>query len=131
MVLLFSWYQVQQEDAINCGSSARTAGIMCANEDQIRRQGRWTNTTINGAYFTSLPRKTMRLMAGFPTNGRSFYFARAALTHLPASARSCSRRSTNGMTDKELDNNNPIQPTVAANAFVQMIMMLRKKTRCL
>ncbi|SAM01093.1 hypothetical protein [Absidia glauca] len=29
---------------------------------------------------------------------------------------------------KELspDNNNPIQPTVAANAFVQVIMMLRK-----
>jgi hypothetical protein len=24
------------------------------------------------------------------------------------------------------DNNNPIQPTVAANAFVQVIMMLRK-----
>jgi hypothetical protein len=32
---------------INCGSSARMAGNVCANVDQIRRQGRWNNTTIN------------------------------------------------------------------------------------
>ncbi|SAM02877.1 hypothetical protein [Absidia glauca] len=38
---------------INCGSSARMAG----NVDQIRRQGRWNNTTINGAYLTNLPRE--------------------------------------------------------------------------
>ncbi|SAL97749.1 hypothetical protein [Absidia glauca] len=33
---------------------------------------------------------------------------------------------------KELcpDNDDPIQHTVAANAFVQVIMMLRKTTRC-
>ncbi|SAM09567.1 hypothetical protein [Absidia glauca] len=53
------------------------------------------------------------------------------LTHLPGSARSCSRRSTNGMTDwrkkkLSLDNNDPIQPTIAVIAFVQVIMMLRK-----
>ncbi|SAL97222.1 hypothetical protein [Absidia glauca] len=55
------------------------AGIVCANEDHIRRQGRWNNTTINGAYLTNLPRELMRSMADFPTDGRFFYLARAAL----------------------------------------------------
>jgi hypothetical protein len=64
---------------INCGSSARMAGNVCANVDQIRRQGRWNNTTINGAYLTNLPRELVRSMAGFPTYGRFFYLARAAL----------------------------------------------------
>jgi hypothetical protein len=70
-------------------------------------------------------------MADFFTNGQFFHLARVALTHLLASARSCSRRSTNDMTDwraKELspDNSDHIQPTAAANAFVQVIIMLRK-----
>ncbi|SAL94752.1 hypothetical protein [Absidia glauca] len=78
--------------------------------------------------FDHLP-EMIRSVAGFPAHGRSFYLARAA--HLPASARSCSRRSTKDMTDwwqKKLsaDNNNPIQPAFAANVFVQVIMMLRK-----
>ncbi|SAM00958.1 hypothetical protein [Absidia glauca] len=64
---------------INCGSSARMAGNVCANVDQIRRQGRWNNITINGAYLTNLPRELVRLMAGFPAYGRFFYLARAAL----------------------------------------------------
>ncbi|SAL99113.1 hypothetical protein [Absidia glauca] len=37
---------------INGGSSARMAGNVCANVEQIRRHGRWTSTTINGAYLT-------------------------------------------------------------------------------
>ncbi|SAM01774.1 hypothetical protein [Absidia glauca] len=54
---------------INCGSSARMAGNVCANVDQMRRQGRWNNTTINGAYLTSLLRESVQSMAGFPTYG--------------------------------------------------------------
>ncbi|SAM05315.1 hypothetical protein [Absidia glauca] len=55
------------------------AGNVCANVDQIRRQGRWDNRTINGAYLTNLPREEVRSMAGFLKNGRFFYLARAAL----------------------------------------------------
>ncbi|SAL97950.1 hypothetical protein [Absidia glauca] len=53
------------------------------------------------------------------------------LTHLPASARS-SPRSTNGMTDWRQKNSALTTTilfnlhTVAANAFVQVVMMLRK-----
>jgi hypothetical protein len=64
---------------INSGSSARMADNVCANMNQIRRQGRWNNTNIIGAYLTNVPRKLVRSMAGFPTYGRFFYLARAAL----------------------------------------------------
>ncbi|SAM09572.1 hypothetical protein [Absidia glauca] len=64
---------------INCGSSARMAGNVCANVDQIRSEGPWNNITINGAYLTNLPRELLRSMAGFPTYARFFYLARAAL----------------------------------------------------
>ncbi|SAM02544.1 hypothetical protein [Absidia glauca] len=64
---------------INCGSSARMAGNVCANVEQIRRQDRSNSTTMNGAYLTNLSRELMRSMAGFPTYGRFFYLARAAL----------------------------------------------------
>ncbi|SAM00923.1 hypothetical protein [Absidia glauca] len=49
-----------QNTQINCGLSARMAGNVCANVDQIRRQGRWNNTTINGAYLTNLSREFVR-----------------------------------------------------------------------
>jgi hypothetical protein len=64
---------------INCGSSSRMAGNVCANVDQIRRQGRWNNITINGAYLTNLRRELVRSTAGFLTYGRFFDLARAAL----------------------------------------------------
>ncbi|SAL99148.1 hypothetical protein [Absidia glauca] len=51
------------------------------------------------------------------------------LTHLPVSARSYSRAIDewhDRLLAKEFSPNNPIQPTTAANAFVQVIMMLRK-----
>ncbi|SAM08113.1 hypothetical protein [Absidia glauca] len=58
----------------------------------------------------------------------SFILHVPPLTHLPATARSCSQRSANEMTvaAKELSPGDPIQSTVAENAFVQVIMMLRK-----
>ncbi|SAL95957.1 hypothetical protein [Absidia glauca] len=64
---------------IDCGLSARMAGNVCANVDQIRRQGPWNNTTIKGAYLTNLPRELVQSMAGFPINSRFFCPARAAL----------------------------------------------------
>ncbi|SAL97202.1 hypothetical protein [Absidia glauca] len=71
--------RANKKTRINCGSSARMAGNVCANVDQIRRQGRLNNTTINGAYLTNLPRELVRSTAGFPTYDRFFYIACAAL----------------------------------------------------
>ncbi|SAM07409.1 hypothetical protein [Absidia glauca] len=79
MALSSRGFRYNKKAHTNCGSSARMAGNMCANVDQIRRQGRWNNVTINGAYLTNLPRKLVQLMTGFPTYVRFFYLARAAL----------------------------------------------------
>jgi hypothetical protein len=114
---------------INCGSSARLAGNVCTNVGQIRRQGRWSNTTINGAYLTNLSRKLVRSMAGFPTYGRFFYIACAVLNPpislckklFPAIGEWHDR-----LAAKELSPGDPIQSAVTENAFVQVIMMLRK-----
>ncbi|SAL99906.1 hypothetical protein, partial, partial [Absidia glauca] len=78
---------------------ARMAGNVCANVDQIRRQGRWNNITINGAYLTNLPRELVQSMAGFPTYGRFFYITRAALNPPTSLCKKLFRRSTNDMTD--------------------------------
>ncbi|SAM05200.1 hypothetical protein [Absidia glauca] len=124
---IFCWYQDQQINTYH-GSSDCMADIMSVNENQIRRQGRWNNTTMNGAYLTSFPRKMMRSMAGFPTKDRFCYLVRTALDP-PASL--CKKLCPaidewhGRLAAKELstDNNDPIQPTVAANSFVQVIMM--------
>ncbi|SAM07899.1 hypothetical protein [Absidia glauca] len=87
---------------INCGSSARMVGNVCTNVDQIRRQGRWSNTTINGAYLTNLPGELGTINGRLP-HIRSIFLSCILyvppLTHLPVSVRSCSRQSTNDMTD--------------------------------
>jgi hypothetical protein len=75
------------------------AGNMYANVNQMRRQDRWNNTTINGAYLANLSRELVRSMADFPTYGRFFLLHVPPLTHLPVSARSCSWRSANDMTN--------------------------------
>ncbi|SAL98469.1 hypothetical protein [Absidia glauca] len=105
------------------------AGNVFASVDQIRRQGRWNNTTITGAYLTNLPRKMVGSMADLPTYGRFFYLARAALnppTSLCKKLFLAIGERDDQLAAKELSPGDPIQPTVAENAFVQVIMMFRK-----
>ncbi|SAM08506.1 hypothetical protein [Absidia glauca] len=111
---------------INCGSPARMAGKVCANVNQIRRQGRWNNTTINGAYLTNLPRELVRSIAGISTWGRFFYLALATLnppTSLCKKLFPAIGESHDRLAAKELSPGHSIQSTVA---FVQVIMMFRK-----
>jgi hypothetical protein len=105
------------------------AGIVGAIEDDIRRQGRWNNTTMNGAHLTSLPRKMMRSMTGFLTNGRFFYIPHASLdppTSLCKKVFLAIEEWHDRLAAKELipDISNPIQRIVTANVFVQLILIL-------
>ncbi|SAM07170.1 hypothetical protein [Absidia glauca] len=96
------------------------AGNVWANVDQIRRQGRWNNTTIIGAYLTNLPRELVQSMAGFPTYGRLFYLARAALnppTSLCKKLFPAIGEWHDRLVAKKLSPGNHIQPTVAENAL--------------
>ncbi|KAG2193589.1 hypothetical protein INT47_007392 [Mucor saturninus] len=61
------------------GSGARMADLAGIGQDQIRRQGRWNNNSMNGAYLTGVPRETMRTSAGFPLAQGHFYLPRAIL----------------------------------------------------
>ncbi|SAM07080.1 hypothetical protein [Absidia glauca] len=86
---------------------------------------------MNGAYLTSISREMMRSMTGSPPHWSIILFARAALD-LPTSL--CKKLFPaigewhDRLAEKYLspDNNDSIQPTVAASAFVQVIMMLSK-----
>ncbi|SAL97513.1 hypothetical protein [Absidia glauca] len=80
-------------------------------------------------YLTNLPRKLVQSMAGMPTYGRFFYIAHAALnppTSLCKKLFPAIGEWHDRLVAKELSPGDPIQPTVAENAFVQVIMMLRK-----
>ncbi|SAM01793.1 hypothetical protein [Absidia glauca] len=80
-------------------------------------------------YLTNLPRKLMRLMAGFSTYGRFFYLARAALnppTRLCKKLFPAIGERHDRLAAKELSPGDYIQPTVAERAFVQVIMMFGK-----
>ncbi|KAG1433713.1 hypothetical protein G6F56_014538 [Rhizopus delemar] len=52
------------------------ADLQGVEESEIRRMGRWNNSTMNGAYLTGLPRGIMRSLAGFPTTPGAFYLPR-------------------------------------------------------
>ncbi|SAM08184.1 hypothetical protein [Absidia glauca] len=68
-------------------------------------------------------------MAGFPTYGRFFYLAHSALnppTSLCKKLFPAIDEWHDRLAAKELSPGDPIQPTFAENAFVQVIMMLRK-----
>ncbi|SAL97237.1 hypothetical protein [Absidia glauca] len=77
---------------INCGSSARMAGNVCANVDQIRRQ-----------------------------EPMEQHNEKQRLSHQPFKRIS----AINGRLPHKCSGD-PIQPTVAENAFAQLIMMFRK-----
>ncbi|SAL98815.1 hypothetical protein [Absidia glauca] len=68
-------------------------------------------------------------MAGFPTNGRSFYLARAVLnppTSLCKKLFPAIDEWHDRLAAKEQSPGNSIQSTVAKDAFVQVIMVFRK-----
>lgn len=58
------------------GSAARMADLLGASESDIRRGGRWDMSSMTQHYLTTLPRETMRVLAGFPAASGQFWIAR-------------------------------------------------------
>lgn len=116
---------------INRGSAARMADLAGVNEDQIRRLGRWNNTTMNGAYLTGLPREVMRVMAGFTVQQGQFYLPRSAMDPPEELCRMIFPQLdswNDRLISKQANPNNgdQMEVTVAAKAFFQLLYMLRK-----
>jgi hypothetical protein len=61
------------------GSSARMAEFLGADDNQIRRQGRWNNQAMENCYLTTIPREAVRGLAGFDPKRPSFSLARSSL----------------------------------------------------
>lgn len=47
-----------------------------AADADIRKAGRWDMSSMTKHYLTSLPRETMRVLAGFPAQAGSYFIAR-------------------------------------------------------
>ncbi|KAG2199391.1 hypothetical protein INT47_001573 [Mucor saturninus] len=107
------------------------ADLAGVNEDQIRRLGRWNNTTMNGAYLTGLPREVMRVMAGFTVQQGQFYLPRASVDPPESLCKMIFPDLDiwyDRLTAKQANPNNgdEMEVTVAAKAFFEPMFMLRK-----
>jgi hypothetical protein len=58
------------------GSAARMADLKGAGESDIRRAGRWDMSSMTQYYLTTLPRETMRVLAGFNVQPGTFWLSR-------------------------------------------------------
>ena len=57
-------------------SAARMADLKGASERDIARAGRWDMSAMTQYYLTTLPRETMRVLAGFTVERGSFWILR-------------------------------------------------------
>lgn len=58
------------------GCASRMADLGGASESDIGRAGRWDVSCMNQYYLTTLPRGTMRVLAGFTAEPGTFWIAR-------------------------------------------------------
>ncbi|SAM00208.1 hypothetical protein [Absidia glauca] len=122
---LFTWYPVQQKDPYQLQLIISYGGYVGVNEDQIRQhnderrishQSSKRNDAINGRLSRQWsPFSLARAVFDPPTSLCKKLF--------PAIDEWLDRLAAKELSS---DKNDPIQPTIAANAFLQVIMILRK-----
>ena len=61
------------------GSSAKMAEFAGAEDNQIRRQGRWNSQAMENCYLATIPREAVRGLAGFDPKRPSFCLPRSSL----------------------------------------------------
>lgn len=112
------------------GSGAKMADVLGASEPDIRRSGRWNQQAVN-CYLTSLPRETMRTLAGFPKDRGHFYIPRQmvepplSLTEqiFPEVSRWL---AIHGMDfDSEPDADANVEHSMATDGFLMLMKLLR------
>ncbi|KAF1330533.1 Short-chain dehydrogenase, partial [Globisporangium splendens] len=102
-------------------SAAKIAESNGADEAQIRRAGRWNSERMEGCYLTTIPRKAMRSLAGFPTKGGSYWLARGCVTPCDELQRMVYRDLEKAEADFEKRETREI----AAGGFIGMLHDLR------
>jgi hypothetical protein len=81
VIKAFAYAGIQSNKKTHVGrsSGAKTAELKGVSEAQIRRAGRWNQEQMIGCYLNSLPRKSMRTMAGHPPQMGCFEIRRARI----------------------------------------------------
>lgn len=103
------------------GAAARMADLQGVNESEIRRMGRWNNSSMNGAYLTGLPREIMRSLAGFPQKGM-FFLQRNTVEPCQELQ---SKVFPLASVWLEKIHSDQAEQTVAAEGFLSLLMILR------
>ncbi|KAN0085565.1 Transcriptional activator of glycolytic enzymes domain containing protein, partial [Elaphomyces granulatus] len=99
-------------------------------EGRTRRVGRWTNDAMSRVYLTSLPRKFMRKMAGFPEQAGSFSLPRAEVEPPPELTRQIWPEVDEWLAKMEAFRpgsryNQVQQMDLAGSGFLQLLRILR------
>lgn len=105
------------------GSGARMAELAGAEHSQIRRAGRWNNSSVEGAYLTHLPREVLRGLAGFNVKGRTFFLPRDI--EVPEELQKAVFPALDGWLERYTNNDN-CQQSLAAFGFMRLLKELRK-----
>lgn len=105
------------------GAAARMADLQGVQESDIRRMGRWNNSSMNGAYLTGLPRGIMRALAGFPSEqGGAFFLPRDTI--LPSEELQAKIFPQASEWLNKIHNGQAEQ-TVSAEGFLKLLLTLR------
>ena len=106
---------------IGRGSAARMADLQGVDEADIRRMGRWNNSSMHGAYLTGLPRGIMRSLSGFPTQG-TFFLPRNTVEPCQALQEKLFPLASIWL---EKIHSGQAEQTVAAEGFLHLLLTLR------
>lgn len=106
----------------NRGPAARMADLQGVQESNIRRMGRWNNSSMNGAYFTSLHRGIMRSLAGFSQQG-TFHLSRD--TTKPSDSPQSKVFPERSIWFNTIYEDNGDEHTVSAEGFLNLILEFR------
>lgn len=106
---------------VNRGAAARMADLQGVDESDIRRMGRWNNSSINGAYLTGLPRGIMRSLAGFPQQG-TFFLPRN--TTIPSKSLQAKAFPEASLWLSKIHEGHAEQ-TVSAEGFLKLMLTIR------
>jgi hypothetical protein len=105
------------------GGGSRMAELRGADENQIRRAGRWTNGALTKCYLTHLPRKVMRALGGHPVDTPLYFLSRDVIK--PPSHLQEMIFPEVDVWLARLESGSGCEPNIAAGGFLNLMKYLR------
>jgi hypothetical protein len=105
------------------GSGARHAEIDGATEDQLRRHGRWNMQSMEACYLNSLPRKSIRIINGFPEEKGHYWLPRSDICPPESLQKKIFPKAEHLLFQV---NSGDCETSICAQAFLQLLIKMRK-----